>query len=422
MHDLKQWCFKLILLSLICEEGMAHDLNVHECDSQETAIEHIFSCGSVSGNLRLYSFTNNNAYLVNEKDEDSTSLGGSVTYRTSPYYGVQAAVGIMGQKDLSQANHPVPTQTGDRFGLGEAYLAWSHQQIVLTLGNQKLDLPFLGEWSIFRVMPWLYRGADFKYGSADDFVRITRVTQYKSYVTDEFSKTSRLADDETFTGETKGMLAVGAGKKVNLGSDWFKTQFWYEHYYDINDIYYLDAQYNHQQLAWNPVFAVQGIYSKESGSAHLGKIENKTLGAQVVLQPQANLSWQIGYNKIFENDGVYKNGALVTPYAHAVTSTPIYAQSFLSSTQDFGAGQAFSSQISSKINDQLSLGGRYAFIKMRATPEVKFNHLSEYLIFGTYRFPGKLKGVSISNYFAIQTKPSASKDYIHNRLMLAYDF
>lgn len=414
---------KIALLSVLCQTTFAYDVNPDACpDKVADDFGEMLSCGSINGNLRLYNFTNNNAYLVNDKDEDSTSIGGAVTYKTASYQGFNLAIGAIGQYDLSRASYPLSTQTGDRSGLGEAYLAWNNQDFSIKVGNQKLDLPFLGEWSIFRVMPWLYRGVDLQYGNKDDFLRATRVTHYKSYVTDEFTQTSRLADDFSFTGETQGMLALGGGKKFNFAEDWIKAQLWYEKYYDISDIYYLEMQYGNELWLWQPTFSVQGIYSTETGQAHLGAIENKTFGAQVVLKPQENMSWQLGYNRIFENESVYKNGALVTPYAHMVTSTPIYAQSFLSSTQDFGAGQAFSTQWNTKLNEQSSFGARYAFIRMRSSPEQKFNNMSEYLLFGTYKFPGKLKGFSVTNFFAIQTKPGAEQDYFHNRVMLNYDF
>ncbi|WP_333665603.1 hypothetical protein [Acinetobacter guillouiae] len=424
MFSRKLICCKIAVLSMLCAKAYAWQPDVQECKDQTAdQLTEMFSCASLSGTLRLYSFTNNDAYMIHDKDEDSTAIGGMATYKTANYQGLNLALGVVGQYDISRAEHPLSTLNGDRFGLGEAYISWRNQDFAITAGNQKLDLPFLGEWSIFRVLPWLYRGVDFQYGDKDDFFRATRVTHYKSYVTDEFTQTSRLADDASYSGDTKGLLAVGVGKKFNFANrDWLKTQFWYEKYYDITDIYYLEMQYKQPDWYWQPAFSVQGIYSEDSGAARLGKIESQTFGAQLVLQPKENTSWQIGYNKILENQDVYKNGALVTPYAHMVTSTPIYAQSFLSSTQDFGAGQAFSSQLVTKINQNLSLGGRYAFIKMRSNPDAKFNHMSEYLLFGTYRFSGKLKGFSVSDYFALQSKPSAEHDYFHNRLMLNYDF
>ena len=47
---------------------------------------------------------------------------------------------------------------------------------------------------------------------------------------------------------------------------------------------------------------------------------------------------------------------------------------------------------------------------------------SEYLLFGTYKFGGKLKGVSITNYIALQSSPPKSEDFWQNRLKLQYDF
>ncbi len=47
---------------------------------------------------------------------------------------------------------------------------------------------------------------------------------------------------------------------------------------------------------------------------------------------------------------------------------------------------------------------------------------SEYLLFARYNFGNELKGLSISDYFGIQTSPLYEREFIQNRVQLAYDF
>lgn len=86
----------------------------------------------------------------------------------------------------------------------------------ITAGNQHLNLPFLGDYSNARVLPYLYRAVDVKYGNDTDFIRVTRVFSYKSYADSTFTRTSRLAQDNTFSGKTDGLIALGLAKNAIL--------------------------------------------------------------------------------------------------------------------------------------------------------------------------------------------------------------
>ena len=44
------------------------------------------------------------------------------------------------------------------------------------------------------------------------------------------------------------------------------------------------------------------------------------------------------------------------------------------------------------------------------------------MAFASYRFGGALKGLSVSNYFAVQHQRGRSAGYRENRLSVAYDF
>lgn len=55
------------------------------------------------------------------------------------------------------------------------------------LGQQTLNLPFVGNYD-WRVMLPLFRAADLKYGSKSDFIQVTWIDRFKSYVDDELFK------------------------------------------------------------------------------------------------------------------------------------------------------------------------------------------------------------------------------------------
>ena len=47
---------------------------------------------------------------------------------------------------------------------------------------------------------------------------------------------------------------------------------------------------------------------------------------------------------------------------------------------------------------------------------------SEYLVYGTWRFGGILKGFSISDFAGVQTASNSDKNFWQNRLALEYAF
>lgn len=103
----------------------------------------MFSCGTVEGSIRLNSFSLNNAYF-SDLSQDTTTVGGYATYKTARYNGFQGALGIEGQRRLAEGAHNVSELSQHTFGIGEAYLNWTQDKFSITVGNQKLNLPFTG--------------------------------------------------------------------------------------------------------------------------------------------------------------------------------------------------------------------------------------------------------------------------------------
>ncbi|UOO83063.1 hypothetical protein LVJ83_06275 [Uruburuella testudinis] len=418
----------ILFLSLgtCCSLASAMPLsNDTACENDNAGnISQALSCGSIDGSLRLQSYSLNNAYFSGNS-QDATAIGGYATYKTAPYHGFQAAIGIEGQHNLDQGSSPVTELGDDTFGLGEAYIKWQHQKFAVTAGNQRLaDIPFVGDYSNFRVLPYLYQGIDIRYGDADNFIRATKANKFKSYGTSKFSKGSRLKDDP-FIGlsqDTDGMTAIGAAKKIPLGDHYLKGRLWVQHYDDLLNLYYAEANYGMSNLKWQPEISLQGMYGNDTGSAYLGKVDSKVAGIQVKLKPTPSANLKLAYNHMFNEADAYHNGALPTPYAHNTSSGPFFAQPFFTSTQDLGAGNAWSAELTGAVNNKLFMGSRLTHVRASNNAGQGSHKMTEYLLFGTYRFQGRLKGLSISDFAGMQKRQGNDNEFLQNRLQLSYSF
>lgn len=378
------------------------------------------TCGGVHGALRTAYYSLNHAYF-GPKSQDTAVAGGYIRYETAPLYGAQLAIGYNLQRRLDQKNgHAEVTEfKEDRDGLAEVYLTWKNDKARLTIGNQRLNLPFVGDYADFRVLPSLYQAADIQYGNGADFVRVTKINKFKSYGDDEFTKTSR----QSSTIQTDGMWAIGAGKstKLDTGST-VKGQAWFERYADYGDILYTQASIDFPKQRYTPELAIQYIAGQEQGAAKAGAVDSQIVGVQLSGQPTKTLSAKVAYDYIRPQAGTYLNGALLTPYARNTSSSTIFAQPFFTSTQDLGAGHAFMLSAENKFNPKLTVGGRYSFMDLKENSTVASRNQSEYLLYGIYNFDGQLKGLSLTNFVGVQTSPRYDHDFWQNRLTLSYRF
>lgn len=383
----------------------------------------MFSCGTVEGSIRLNSFSLNNAYF-SDLSQDTTTVGGYATYKTARYNGFQGALGIEGQRRLAQGAHNVSELSQHTFGIGEAYLNWTQDKFSITVGNQKLNLPFTGDYSYYRVQPWLYQGVDIKYGDSDNFVRATKVNKYKSYGDDDFSKSNRLNDDP-FSGYKQnfdGLISLGVGKKITLDDKYVKGQFWAEQYQDLLNLYYGEANLGFTQAKWKPEVSVQAIYGQDTGDAYLGNIDSTSLGAQVKFKPTDKLTWRLAYDHVFYKDNsTWLKGSLPTPYAHNTSSDPYFAQPFFTSTQDLGPGNFYSTELTSPFGKNLFAGARLTYTDI----DRRFNtdrDMYEVMFYGFYNFQGALKGLSLAEFVGAQKREGDSNAFLQNRLALSYNF
>lgn len=380
----------------------------------------MFTCGSVHGAIKTLYYSTNNAYFSGF-NQDTTSAGGYIKYETAPFYGFQlgASYDLQRRLDDEKGNNEVGELKEDRDGLAEAYVTWKNDDVRLTVGNQRLNLPFVGDYADWRILEAVYQAADFQWGNQSDFLRLTKINKFKSFANDEFFKTTR----QNSTIETDGMWAVGLGKSYAVDADTkLKGQLWFERYEDYTDLLYAEGSVAFPNAQFAPEISVQYLMGKEQGDAIVGNVDSQVFGVQSNLKLTPKFNWKVAYDYIKPEEDAYRNGALVTPYSNNTSSSVIFAQPFFTSTQDLGAGHALMTSFDGKLNDNTILGARYSFMDLKESADADSRNQSEYLLFGIYNFDGKLKGLSLSDFAGVQVSPRYDDPFWQNRLALTYKF
>ena len=392
----------------------------HDCESGIAgSLSEFFTCGSVSGSLRTLYYSTHNAYFVSGLSQDTVSYGGSVKYATAEYYGVSLGVSGILQRGISHNDDHLVNELGpNQTGVGEAWLSWHYDQFRITAGDQRINIPFIGDYD-WRITPILFRAIDASYGDSDNFLHATKITRYKPWGDDRFLDTTAYTDIEQ---STNGMWGVGGGRSISFGDRKVNAQMWYENYDDYTRIVYADSFLSWNEYAAAPKIGLQFIRGLSEGKALAGEVNSTSYGAQFSMKLAPSLAWTLNYNHIAANGNAYGNGALVTPYAHNTSSGPYFAQPFFTSTQDLGSGNAYSTDLNWAATEQVSLGSRYSVMDLTPAAGASSSHQSEYLIYGTYRFGGVLNGLSLTDFAGVQTNSTSDKNFWQNRLALQYDF
>ncbi|MDU4003030.1 TonB-dependent receptor [Pluralibacter gergoviae] len=385
-----------------------------------STLSDFLTCGTVSGTLRSLYYSTHNAYFNKHLNQDTISYGGSINYTTAVLSGFQ--VGLSGVF-LRGINHGDNSRTIRDIGqnqnnLGEAWLSWQYRDLKITAGDQRLTLPFMGDYD-WRITPILYRALDVNYGDKENFLRATKVWRYKPWGDDNFLKTTAFSEIDT---PINGMWGVGAGRGVQLENKRLTGQIWYQEYDDYVRLVYGESHLNWQQAALAPDIGVQFIRGTDAGKALAGEVNSTSYGTQLALTLTPSLSWKLGYNHIAASGSSWKNGALVLPYAHNTASGPYFAQPYFTSTQDLGSGNAWATGVHFIASENLTMGARYAFMDLKPSTASASINQSEYLLYASWAFDGALKGISISNFAGVQTSPLYDHSFWQNRLTLQYRF
>lgn len=407
------------------EEGQTE---VTESKPEVRTLRDMFEQGTADGNFRMLYYSADNAFFTPNQDQDTVSVGGRVGFTTAELKGFSVRVAAYAQRGVDHSDDPSKVDSflgPDISALGEAYLQWQNDDFRLRVGNQRLDAPFTSttDW---RIVPPLFQGVTARYGDDDSYITGMRITQYKSYINEDFDKTTNYnAKFDAFgpgvTDTTDGFWAAGAGDTVRTGPVDLTGEAWFFNYMDYANMYYFEGQIAQAEGAYKPFLGMQYIRETDEGKALVGNIDHNSYGLQLGLKHNS-LTATLNYDYIQHNEDSFLNGSLVTPYEHNVSSGPYFAQPFLTSTQDLGSGGAYSFDVNGAAFKNTFLGARYSFMDLKPTADGDSIDQSEYLVYGIYNFQGALEGLSIANFFGYQTSPVYDKDFWQNRLQIEYAY
>ncbi|NNC23478.1 outer membrane porin, OprD family [Salinisphaera sp. USBA-960] len=392
---------------------------------QADNLRQMFTQGSVDGYFRLLNYNNHNAFFDND-DREAATIGGKIGYTTASLHGFSLRLSAYAQRNFTSTNPANRDLQDDISTLGEAYIQWQGDDLRIRAGNQALkNAPFTSTYD-FRIIPQLYQGVKLRYGDAERYLTVMRMFRYKSRINDEFArKTNYNQSFKPFPANTShhtdGFWAIGAGNKGELGPTTLEGRAWFFNYMDYANMYYGDATITQSTGSIKPFASIQAMRETDTGDAYLGEIDNQTYGARVGLKHNS-LTASLSYDYMPHETGAFLNGAPVTPYATQEASGPLFAQPYLTSTQDLGAGNAYAVNVKGAPTANTFVGARYSYMDLKPAAGADSIGQSEYLVFGFYHFQGALEGFSVGNFFAYQTQKHEGRDYWENRFSLQYEF
>lgn len=391
-------------------------------------LRQMFALGRADGSLRGQYYATGNAFFADGVDRDTLATGGRLGFTSAPLHGVSLRASAYLQRSLVHAGTGRDRDLDrDLTSMGESWLQWQGGNLLLRAGNQAIDdVPFTSSYD-FRIVPQLYQGARLRYGQGGSHFSAMRMFRYKSRIDESFARATnynrRFSPLHPGVGDTAtdGFWALGGARRAAYGAVDASGQAWLIRYLDYADLYYAQVELAARNGALRPFAAVQFARQHEQGAALLGPVDNHTYGLRLGLRGQRATA-TLNHNRMPHRAGAFRNGTLATPYASYQTSGPLFAQPYLTSTQDLGSGDAWSVDLDVAANERLRWGARWSYMDLSPAGDRPSIGQREYMAFASYRFDGALKGLSVSDYFAVQQQRGRSAGYRENRLSLAYDF
>jgi hypothetical protein len=386
----------------------------------------MFTQGHFSGDVRAFYYGAHNAFYNKGLNQNTVNYGGGLEYETATLYGFSLGVSGYASRPLFHPSNPsrVDGSLGPSFTtLGEAYLKYQHQLFSVTAGNQEFDVPFISPYD-YRIAPQLFQGVSATYGTKDNYIQAFRMFRWKSWISDSFTNQTTYNvsfDSASKIGNqgTSGFYGAGGAGTLAFGPLNLKGQAWYVDYMSYAQMGYADAQISESEGSFKPYAGAQVAIENGNASGLLGSVHSQVYGLQLGVKHNS-IDANLNYDYIRPNRNSYLNGALVTPYAHNIASGPLFAQPFITSTQDLGAGSAYAFEISGSPIHNLKVGAGYSFMRLVSQPGTPYLDQSEYLAYAMYDFSGRLKGWNVTDFFAYQSSPARSSKFFQNRLQIQY--
>ena len=388
----------------------------------------MFSQGQADGNLRGLYYSTGNAFFADGVDRDTVGVGGKVGFTTAPLHGVSLRASGYLQHNLLHTGTGRDRDLGRNLtAMGETWLQWQDGKLLLRAGNQQLDeVPFTSSFD-FRIVPQLYQGMRLRYGESGTYFSAVRMFRYKSRIDESFSRSTnynrRFSPFPPNAGDasTGGFWALGGAGRTQFGGFDVNAQAWLIRYLDYADLYFTQAEVAASGDGLRPFAAVQFIRQHEQGAALLGPVDNRTWGLRLGLR-STRMTATLNHNHMPHRANAFRNGASVTPYASYQSSGPLFAQPYLTSTQDLGTGNAWSADLEVAATPQLRWGARWSYMDLSPAAGKASIGQREYMAFVGYRLAGALKGWSLHNALAVQSQRQRRSDYWENRFSLSYDY
>ncbi|MFT7374308.1 MAG: hypothetical protein ACI9T9_003014 [Oleiphilaceae bacterium] len=380
----------------------------------EGNLQDAFKEGSVSGNIRAHY---NTWDYGSKTDQTAFSLGGLLKAETGSIGGAKFGLGYYTAQDLD-TNDSDPAKIDGRMGsdlevLGEAYIAMTAADSVLTIGRQKISTPFANPGDAF-IIPVTFQGTSFTNKSIDDLtLTASYLTAIKNRNSEEFVGVGEFSTARYGVGSqnTDGTLILGSTyKSKGLG-----VQAWYYQFSDLFDTTYFQANYTFAGTETiKPFVAAQLASQSDSGDKLLGDVDSTLWGLQGGIS-MGKAKVTLGYNSIAEETTAFKNGAFLAPYNFS--TSPLFTNNMLSTVENANAGEATKLTFNYSLpNTKLKLS--YATFNFESNAvdkdEVDFDV--------THSLGQFAPGLSVRLRIALVTSDTKSAETTNNRFQIQYAF
>jgi hypothetical protein len=404
----------------------------------------MFTQGIPDATFRTLDFATRNVFFQPDVDPNTAAAGGILGFTSAALDGFSFRISGFGQVNYIGGSHKARDLGPDIATLGEAYVEWQGDGLKVRAGDQELTkVPFTQTWN-YRVVPATFQGIKLTYGNQNHYLTAMRMVRFKSLIATGYHKTTNYnppfnqpfmpgTNYDDFAAQnptTPGFWAIGGGGKGKMGGKGLDGQLWYIKYLDYSQMWYADGKLTFREVPVKPFVAIQLARQINSGAALIGPIDAKVYGLQLGIQTSV-LKLTLNDDYIPHHAGTYLNGGLATPYATQIASGPLFAQPYLTSTQDLGSGNAWSLEAKWTPAHGTTLGARYSRMNLKPVHDGPSRGQSEYLVYGTWKFRGALKGWSLTDYLGLQTQrhpfavsqqPPQATRYWENRLTIQYQF
>ncbi|MDE2195994.1 MAG: OprD family outer membrane porin [Gammaproteobacteria bacterium] len=402
------------------------------------------SQGKYNGYLRDYYFTRNFTNATAPNNLKANSFGGMFNYLSPTFGGGFSAGGtfwsaqdVFGfNNETGNYGHLETTLAGTQpiYTLGQAYLQWKQDSVLIRAGNQLMNTPWMGA-SDSRMVPATYQGvlADFTLMQGVDLI-VAREYRWKSRTASAFSATTLYNANgfaNIYGGAPNASVGTQSGNGTATAGLTYKdgganAQVWYYKFYDLTNAAYADGSYTfHTGSGIAPVIGAQYLHESNSTNNLLAaSVNNSTYGVMAGVNFSGD-SLAVSYNKISNSTGDFKNGGIVSPYSAGYATDPLYTTSMTAGLVEKGVGNAWKlAGTFYFVDKQLRLITSYA----RYNTQPNFADTNESDVDLTWFFSGDLKGFSVRNRLGIVHGLNGSfgspnlGTFYFNRVMLEYDF